>query len=200
MWALQDPDFKPFAWYKFGSIFADDELEKIEKIKNNQREKLGHGVVANNTLDRSIRRSKVSFIDIDEDSDWLYRKMAGMVNDVNQFNYNFTLDSIYPLQYGLYDSKDEGFYNWHPDANIQGNRYKLIRKLSFSILMSKKTDFEGGELLFNFGVPNNDKLETVELDQYDVVFFPSFYAHKVDTVTKGVRESIVGWIAGPVWQ
>lgn len=200
MWPLQNPETNPHTWYKFNSIFDEKERVLIEDLKNNQRSKLGHGVVANNTLNRDIRRSKVSFIEVNQETEWLYHKVTHLINTINNSNYNFILDSIYPLQYGVYESKDEGFYDWHQDASFQSNRYKLIRKLSFSILMSKKTDFEGGNLVFNFGGPHQSDYESVELDQYDILFFPSYYSHKVETVTSGTRESIVGWVAGPVWQ
>ena len=37
----------------------------------------------------------------------------------------------------------------------------------------------------------------IELEKYEIVFFPSWMPHMVTPVTKGTRKTLVGWVHGP---
>jgi predicted 2-oxoglutarate/Fe(II)-dependent dioxygenase YbiX len=69
------------------------------------------------------------------------------------------------------------------------------RKLSFSVLLSDPSEYDGGDLLIYEGkgpivVPKRQGM---------ITFFPSSVLHEVTPVTRGVRRSIVSWIHGPVF-
>ncbi|WP_299006958.1 hypothetical protein [uncultured Tenacibaculum sp.] len=43
----------------------------------------------------------------------------------------------------------------------------------------------------------NQKIVRVPREKGTIIVFPSFMMHCVTPITKGVRKSIVGWVAGP---
>ena len=62
--------------------------------------------------------------------------------------------------------------------------------LSFTIFLSEKNQYEGGELLIeNLNAENEFKLNLGE-----IIVYPSTYLHSVQEVKKGERMVCVGWI------
>jgi len=62
--------------------------------------------------------------------------------------------------------------------------------LSFTIFLSEKDQYEGGELLIeNLNAENEFKLNLGE-----ILIYPSTYLHSVQEVQKGERMACVGWI------
>ena len=57
-------------------------------------------------------------------------------------------------------------------------------------------EFEGGEFEFQTG----KNPEKVPLVKGSVVFFPSFFLHRVREITSGNRESLVLWIGGDSYE
>tara|TARA_R110000824_G_C15214462_1_gene676984 strand:+ start:1661 stop:2335 length:675 start_codon:yes stop_codon:yes gene_type:complete len=85
-----------------------------------------------------------------------------------------------------YEAPSTG-YDWHHDL---GNGDAAERKASISIFLND--DYEGGEFCFF------DKGEVIAPSSVgNAVAFSSFIPHRVKPITKGVRWSLVAWIAGP---
>ena len=62
--------------------------------------------------------------------------------------------------------------------------------LSFTIFLSEKNDYKGGELLIeNLNFENKFKLNSGE-----IIIYPSTYLHSVQEVISGERLAFVGWI------
>ena len=65
-----------------------------------------------------------------------------------------------------------------------------MSKLSVVILLSN--DFEGGEFeLITREIPTE-----LDMKKGKLFLFPSFILHRVKPVTKGERNSLVGWVSG----
>jgi PKHD-type hydroxylase len=98
------------------------------------------------------------------------------------------------LQYTVYDSADEQHYDWHQDIGPDHNH----RKISFVLLLSDPAAYEGGnfEIGQAGGGPRSHTVGPLKT-KGSALAFPSFLSHRVSPVTKGVRRSLVGWIAGP---
>jgi len=67
------------------------------------------------------------------------------------------------------------------------------RKLSVTVQLSDEDSYEGGDLQFMI----NNRIENAPRKKGTVIVFPSFILHRVTEVTKGKRNSIVGWLSGP---
>tara|TARA_B100000963_G_scaffold272843_1_gene241019 strand:+ start:99 stop:764 length:666 start_codon:yes stop_codon:yes gene_type:complete len=62
--------------------------------------------------------------------------------------------------------------------------------LSFTIFLSKKSEYEGGELIVE-DINNENKFK---FDEGDIIIYPSTYLHSVNKVKVGERLVCVGWI------
>ena len=62
--------------------------------------------------------------------------------------------------------------------------------LSFSIFLSEKNSYEGGELI----VENINTENKFKLNKGEIIIYPSTYLHSVNEITKGERFVCVGWI------
>ena len=62
--------------------------------------------------------------------------------------------------------------------------------LSFTIFLTEKTQYEGGELF----IENLNNENKFKLNVGDIVIYPSTYLHSVKEVLKGERIVCVGWI------
>ena len=80
---------------------------------------------------------------------------------------------------GKYDSHVDRCYN------------TPIRKLSVIVLLSD--EFEGGD----FELICDDNPIKLEMKKGKLFAFPSFILHRVKPITKGERNSLVGWVTGP---
>ena len=113
--------------------------------------------------------------------------MNDLFQGVNK-NYGFDIRGFGDaLQVARYTEGD--YYDWHMDIG-KGN--SSTRKISISIQLSDPADYEGGDLEF-FGMADFQPPRGLGT----AIAFPTFLAHRVKPVTRGVRLSLVTWIAGP---
>lgn len=88
---------------------------------------------------------------------------------------------------------DRGFFDWHLDF---GAGEISARKLSMTIQLSDPNDYEGGDLRFMI----NKEIVNAPKEKGTIIIFPSFIMHRVTPITKGTRQSIVGWVSGPPYR
>jgi len=118
--------------------------------------------------------------------------------------WNFDITEPEQIQIGRY--KEDQFYGQHIDCYIKGgdivstgNGGGVVvpmlsqRKISASLLLSDESEYEGGDLVIL-----NETVKTKK--QGTIIVFPSFMAHQVMPVTRGVRYSAVCWMTGPKWK
>ncbi|WGH75637.1 2OG-Fe(II) oxygenase [Tenacibaculum tangerinum] len=145
-----------------------------------------------NTCDDELRKSTVVFIENTPENEWIYNRLAGLAIQCNNERYWFDLLGFHNnLQLASYTEGD--FFDWHLDF---GAGEISDRKLSISMQLSDSDDYEGGDLQFMM----NQKIVTAPREKETIIVFPSFMMHLVTPITKGVRKSMVGWIAGPPYR
>ena len=144
-----------------------------------------------NAVVNDVRESHVSWI---SDPFWL-GSFFKVISDINVTSgLNFNIQRVEHLQLTRYVAPD-GHYDFHMDGNgytISKHHDGLTRKLSMSVLLNNRSDFEGGDFMFHIG----SKPYTVDMDKGDIVVFPSYNLHKVSHLTKGTRYSLVVWAIG----
>ena len=69
------------------------------------------------------------------------------------------------------------------------------RKLSISIQLTDPSEYEGGDFEFQ-NIENPCNFRT----QGSVLVFASHQVHRVTKISKGKRNSLVGWMEGPRWR
>ena len=135
---------------------------------------------------------------------WINNLIIPLVNQANKAaNWNFQWDQYEDSQFTFYNKNQH--YSWHTDSwfkpySVPGQlRHNKVRKITSMLMLSNKSDFEGGEVELD----NRDKLmgnKSVFKINYDtkgtVICFPSFVWHRVKPVTKGTRYSMPTWYLG----
>jgi predicted 2-oxoglutarate/Fe(II)-dependent dioxygenase YbiX len=103
--------------------------------------------------------------------------------------YNFHIDFIEPYEIKYYPLG--GHYSRHID-NYHGMNIPTDRKISMILQLSEDSDYAGGNLTI--------VREQASRKRLSMTFFPSFYPHGVDTITRGSRWVLIGWAWGPYWR
>ena len=204
----------------YTTILPSDIIDIIERDLANQYDSSVNSstVGYNNTgvVDKNVRNSQNSWIPTQH---WVNGFIMHYVNIANKTNFLYDLTGIdsETVQYTVYN---EGcYYNWHTDQDYESfykplakhnkerpevlthdflqKNTEVIRKLSFSLLLSDPDEYEGG----NFQMMNGLKKSYIIPRQKGVLaVFDSRTPHRVQKVTKGTRKSIVGWCVGPRWK
>ena len=138
------------------------------------------------------RSSRVKWIHEVDPNLWIYRKLQQCIHEVNSTTFQFNLKGWSDqIQYTEYSEEYEGKYDWHLDNN--SGEYSH-RKLSISVQLSEKDSYEGGDFEIFPSTPEFGITYTKSIG--NAIIFPSFLAHRISPVTKGIRRSLVWWVGG----
>jgi|HubBroStandDraft_5_1064220.scaffolds.fasta_scaffold238266_2 PKHD-type hydroxylase len=170
----------------FTGVFSADECQQIVRLGENRRQRAGRMMFAR----PNIRKSTIAWIDIQEDSHWLYEKVWDTFQTVNRWFRFELLGLVDEIQFARYSVGDS--FGWHLDA---GGGQTSTRKLSMSVQLCDAGDYTGGDLEF-CACPRLDPRRR----RGTIIVFPSFLAHCVTAVTHGSRCSLVAWAHGPVFR
>lgn len=177
-------------------FLTEEEINKILNLPewNNLRE----GTIGlNNSINKEKRVTKLNWLLLNNNTLWIYEKMANVIAEVNNRFFNFDITGLYEsIQLGLYSSEEKGHYDWHVDGGYT-DYINVPRKLSMALLLNDRSEFEGGE--FHLRI-ESDAIENLELKKGRAWFFPSWALHRVTPVTKGARKSLVIWAGGPAFK
>lgn len=186
--------------------FSPEECDKIVgmcELMAHQRGGLHQGVVGGKPnpdgtrgeLNPEVRRVGVLPLEPDRESDWIHHRISHLTGRRNNDMYQLDLQTFDGFQFSSYDAKQLGHYDWHFDMQKEPPNPALHRKLSVVVGLTDPDDYEGGDLVFLLG-GSPDKQTRVRVKKGDILFFYSFVPHKVEPVTKGVRNTLVTWALG----
>lgn len=179
-------------WAFWENAFTPEECDKIIDIGNKRRKqdaKVGGG--EGGMSNPNIRRSDIVWLFPQDDMIWVFQKMTGYIQALNERFFKFDLWGFNEgFQFTKYDSKRKGFYGQHVDRTYLG---PSPRKLSITLQLSDPKDYVGGDLNLYFG----KEATPSKRDRGFLTVFPSYTMHEVTPVTKGTRYSLVAWITGP---
>lgn len=189
MWFLEEKVDKTETWAYTPKILTKEQCEQVIKLGEAllpDTAKTFGGVVSD------VRDSKVSWIQPSQESEWLFRHMTDVVNNLNQNFFKFDLDGFGEgFQFTKYEAP-AGKY----DAHIDKSYGRGIRKLSVVVQLSDPADYEGGDLC----IQTSNEPQPMQKEQGFLVAFPSYTLHGVTPVTKGTRYSLVAWLTGPAFK
>jgi PKHD-type hydroxylase len=174
-------------YYYFENSLNNEEIDNIINISQKYDTKDG---TVNNMVNTSYRNSKIKWLPLNDETEFIYKKIFNLVQIANKNMWNFNIALFKEdLQLSEYSDEYEGHYDWHMDFGENAS----TRKLSITIQLNDPEEYEGGEL--NFQIHRN--IIKAPNKKGTVIVFPSFLLHKVSKVTKGTRRSLVCWIHGP---
>lgn len=130
--------------------------------------------------------SLVCWIPPDSAPSWLTERVSGLLSEAAAA---FDFDISAPLEdFKLIHYRRGNRVAWHVDC---GGGRTSTRKLTLTALLSSPATFDGGALT----IPG--QIREMHRDIGDVVIFPSYVSHKVTTITRGARHSLIVWAHGP---
>jgi len=176
----------------------------------------------NRKADGSLKKSVINNIQKKRKSDivwlsdrWIYKEIQPYIHEANKLaGWNFQWDWSESCQFTKYGVGQ--YYGWHCDSwiapyqrkpNEQGEYppdHGKIRKLSVTVSLNDPSEYEGGNLEFDFrNQVDWDRNKKAAIHSCDgirprgsIIVFPSFVWHRVAPVTKGTRYSLVIWNLG----
>ena len=184
---------EPFVMWEGG--FNDEDVANIIDIGEARPAQDGNvGTAENNELIEEIRRSKISWIDLQADSQWLYDRLSHIASTLNGQYYKYDLYGFHEhFQYTVYDSSNQDHYTWHLDS---GTKSTAPRKFSLVLQLSDPSEYEGGDLEIYYSAQPTQ----IRKEKGLVVAFPSCMLHRVTPVTSGIRKTLVMWCVGPAFR
>jgi PKHD-type hydroxylase len=188
-----DPQFPLFVYWD--NLFTSKQVDKIIEYCDNQ-EKIDARVMGQNG-DKGIlsdkRKTKISWINRNESSSKFIDPMIDTIQKLNHKYYNFNITHFFDIQYTVY-GESESKYDYHIDSTFD---YKStsMRKLSSILMLSDKSEYEGGQFYLNTGTEMQ-----IEFVKGRLIVFPSFVLHRVAPIKSGVRKTLVTWICGPLFR
>lgn len=183
-------------WYQtyMPQELVDIILQELPTTFNVNQNTLDYGVVGSETtgtdVDKSFRKSKVNMFNADNWIGALCYYFIKQANDAN-FRYNIGLFDNNRIQYTSYCEGE--YYNWHNDEMRYADG--SIRKLSFTLQLSDPSEYEGGDV--QILESSSNELLIMPKERGSITIFDSRLKHRVKKVTKGFRQSLVGWVIGP---
>lgn len=182
-------------WEVWRSALTPEECDAIIARSQSYPEKTATvGFGKDHRVDRNLRESTVRWFSVKQERQLVERLME-FVNSSNRTNFGFDLVAPFDLQFTEYHGTQNGNYGWHHDVRLN-TVAPYDRKLSVVVQLSDRSDYEGGEFEFQTVQHPGETFAP----RGSILLFPSFLAHRVLPVTKGVRYSLVTWIEGPKWR
>ena len=177
-------------------------ISTCKKILKSGRKKIIEKATVFKGMDKTKRNCKIAWIN----DRWIYDIINPFIHTANKkAGWNFQWDWNESSQFTIYEKGH--YYGWHTDQehtflkhsskNINGK----TRKLSLTLQLTDKTEYEGGDFQFRWikdGIKGSLNIITIDdaKDIGTIIIFPSFTWHQVLPITKGKRESLVNWSLG----
>ena len=201
-------------YYYFQSALTPRFCDELLKYGKSQQEQLALTGGQTNKVNQGKPLDDKDILDLKKKRDsnivwlsdrWIYKEIQPYIHQANRlagwnFDWSFSeacqFTKYGPGQhYGAHCDSWEAPYDNPSNPDTHGK----IRKLSVTCSLSDPSEYEGGELEFQFRNQDDPtpKKKCVEiLPRGSICVFPSFVWHEVKPVTKGVRYSLVIWSLG----
>jgi PKHD-type hydroxylase len=185
-----------YPWVYWDNGFTNEEVDKIVAYCEEQGTETG--VTFGSKDEEEVKKHRVSnvkFHEKNKDTAWIFDRLNGIIQSINEQFYGFELNGYLSFQYTTYDADTEGRYDWHTDMEFNTSHSTDLEPRKLSLTMLLNDDFEGGEFQINLG--KEEDAITVPVPKGRIILFPSFMIHRVKPITKGTRRSLVVWVIGP---
>lgn len=201
-------------YYYFQSALTPRFCDELLKYGKSQQEQLALTGGQTNKVNQGKPLDEKDILDLKKKRDsnivwlsdrWIYKEIQPFIHQANRlagwnFDWSFSeacqFTKYGPGQhYGAHCDSWEAPYDNPSNPDTHGK----IRKLSVTCSLSDPSEYEGGELEFQFRNQDDPtpKKKCVEiLPRGSICVFPSFVWHEVKPVTKGIRYSLVIWSLG----
>jgi PKHD-type hydroxylase len=184
---------KKMTWINYPYYAVENALDTatIDSIIKRGQDLMPKFGTTDGSLAVDVRKSRIGFFN-NQNTAYadIYRQCDQIIKQVNNNYFQYNLDALEPIQFTEYKDEYQGRYDYHSDIGMDIN---VARKLSFSLQLSDEQDYDGGDIeMFN----GDDTPLKLPRARGTFIVFPSILWHRVTTVTRGTRLSLVGWYNG----
>ena len=187
---ILEPKWKSWIIQTTTPLFTPEQCRQIIECGRRQppqKAQIGMGKPGGGT-DTSKRVTTISWIPFKEMSH-MYEDLYKFIQKANENHFGFgDIRITENAQFTEYP--EGGFYDWHMDTDVVMKNEPPVRKISMTLLLNHPSEFEGGDL--ELMTPGRFK----KIEQGHAISFASFINHRVNKVTRGVRQSLVVWFGG----
>lgn len=121
-----------------------------------------------------------------------FADIKGITKQANDEIYDFRLLGIIDQDFPqIFKYAEEDYYDWHIDITPMAT----TRKMTYIINLNDSADYEGGNLEF-LNTATNDDLR----GRGNIIIFPSFLTWRINPVTKGEKNIVVGHVHGAIFR
>ena len=170
------------------SDLSDGEITKIRDY-GDSLQKTNLRLYGNSEPSKFVKASG-SALQYNNETSWLYDKMAELTCHINDKYFHFELTGFYESFYYITYEAPNGFFDWHLDI---GHETEAPRKLSLVLQLSDFREYVGGE----FEVMIATTHATAKREKGLITAFPSFKIHRVRPITQGTRRVLTMFAVGP---
>tara|TARA_R100000541_G_scaffold53616_1_gene61772 strand:- start:10 stop:603 length:594 start_codon:yes stop_codon:yes gene_type:complete len=187
---ITEPKWKSWIIQTTTPLFTPDQCSQIiasGRAQKPQQAQVGINRPGGGT-DTKKRITKISWIPFQE-MGHMYQDLNKFIQQANENHFGFG-DIRVTEQAQFTEYPEGGFYDWHMDCDVNMQHEPPVRKISMTLLLNDPSEFEGGDL--ELMAPGR----YAELKQGHAIIFASFLNHRVNPVTRGMRQSLVVWFGG----
>ena len=187
---ITEPRWKSWIIQTTTPLFTPDQCRQIiasGRAQKPQEAQVGINKPGGGT-DTKKRITKISWIPFQE-MGHMYQDLNKFIQQANKNHFGFG-DIRITEQAQFTEYPEGGFYDWHMDCDVNMEHEPPVRKISMTLLLNDPSEFEGGDL--ELMAPGR----YAELKQGHAIIFASFLNHRVNPVTRGMRQSLVVWFGG----
>jgi len=188
---ISEPKWKSWIVQTTTPLFTPEQCRQIiasGRAQKPQQAKVGMGKPEGGT-NTNKRVTTISWIPFKE-MGHMYVDLNNFIQKANENHFGFG-DIQVTEQAQFTEYPEGGFYDWHMDCDVNMEHEPPVRKISMTLLLNDPSEFEGGDLEL---LENKNK--ATRLKQGHAIIFASFLRHRVNPVTKGMRQSLVVWFGG----
>ena len=209
------------------SVFSIDETKKIIKLANDngfQDATVGESNSGDGSVAKSIRRTKVSFLQIqNKKTHWIYKRIEQFVSGINNINWRFKLGpSVFSKEGDGYTFGGKHFQQSLLNSKLKNPLCRMMETIQVMKYTGKdhgfydshidsglftSTAFRKLSLTIQLSNPSKyiggnlelmlgTNVETMPTNRGTAVIFPSYILHRVTPVEKGIRFALVTWFRG----
>tara|TARA_R110000796_G_scaffold138332_2_gene254436 strand:+ start:213 stop:800 length:588 start_codon:yes stop_codon:yes gene_type:complete len=183
---------EPWVWWE--KAFSEEELSWLQEKAAEATDTAQAGGYSQGEELAKIRRSTLSWLHNEPETQWVYERLAHVVASLNSQFYRFDLSGFgEAIQLTNYSEEQKGMYGWHQDF---GGSRVVSRKLSLVLQLTDPAEYEGG----NLQILTNGEPQNLRKERGMIIAFPSYTLHQVTPVTSGNRQSLVTWVSGPAFK
>jgi len=188
--SITEPKWKSWIVQTTTPLFTPDQCRQIIAAGRNQPPRTAEVGIGKpgGGKDTKKRVTTISWIPF-KGMEHMYRDLNNFIQRANENHFGF--GDIRVTENAQFTEYPEGgFYDWHMDCDVNMEHEPPVRKISMTLLLNDPSEFEGGGL--ELMAPG----KFADLKQGHAIIFASFLNHKVNPVTKGMRQSLVVWFGG----